>query len=126
VVETDGGITTEIEFDVDGATTTEMEFEIDGDRGTAATEDEPEIEIVPLREARDLEIEIEPEVEGETNEAEKEPVILFEFEIEIVAEIEIEFEADTCPFTIETPTSKIVRRKKSFIFSESVVCVVFV
>jgi len=65
----------------------------------------------------DGEIEIVCEIEGE---------IVIEGEIEIDPEIEIEFDADTCAFTIDTPTSKIVRIKKSFIFLRVDICVVFV
>jgi len=72
------------------------------------------------------EIEMVAEMEGEiVIEGEIEIVFEIEGEIVIEGEIEIEFVNEACPTTMLTPTSKIVRRKKSFILLRFFSCLVF-
>jgi len=97
-VETEGGRTD------DGATTTLEAAAATLEGGTTTLE--AGIEPLTERDCRDVVIEIETVIVGEME-------IVGEIEVESV--IEFVLLAD-CPFTMVSPTSKIVKKKKSFIF----------
>jgi len=74
----------------------------------------------------EMEAGMDPELETEMEvvmEVVMDPELEVEMEVVMEVEMEVVIETEACPHTIDTPTRKIVRRKKSFIVLRVCLCV---